>query len=152
MKQLNERDLPVHVQVVAWLLIVNSALGLIGSFVLYTLMISTGGFLSSLGPGGSDPEGARIFAALIGYNALFATAVSALWATVSIPGLVAGVGMLARKSWARVVGIVVSVFTLISFPVGTFIGAYTLFVLFQDAAATYFTSPPAGLSAQPRPA
>lgn len=150
MKQLNEQDLRVHVQVAAWLLIVNSALGLIGSFVLYTLMIGAGGFLSGLGPEGSDPEGARIFATLISYNTLFATAVSALWAAVSIPGLIAGLGMLARKSWARVVGIVVSVFTLINFPIGTFIGAYALFVLFQGAATAYFTSPPTGLATQPR--
>lgn len=150
MKQLNEQDLRTHVPVAAWLLIVNSALGLAVSLILYTLMVSAGAFLSSLGPGNGDPEGARVFAAMVSYNTLFATTLSALVAAISIPGLIAGLGMLARKSWARVVGIIVSVFSLAAFPIGTFIGAYALFVLFQDAVATYFTSPPAGLTAQPR--
>ena len=57
---------------------------------------------------------------------------------LAIPGLVAGAGLLARKSWARILAIVVGILGLVNFPIGTAIGVYTLFVLMQDAAAEYF--------------
>ncbi len=152
MNQLNEQQLRTHVPVASWLLIANSLLGLIVSAFLFALLVSANSFLTGLGPAGSDPEGARIFAQLTGYNTLFATLLSGFVAALSIPGLIAGAGMLARKSWARVLGIVVSVFTLLNFPVGTLIGAYALFVLMQNAATNYFASPPSNLRAAPRPA
>ena len=48
---------------------------------------------------------------------------------LSAPGIVAGVGLLARKRWARIVAIVLGVLHLFEFPFGTAFGAYTLWVL-----------------------
>jgi hypothetical protein len=45
-----------------------------------------------------------------------------------------------RKSWGRVLAIVVGVLNLINFPIGTLIGIYTLWVLFQNTAADYFVA------------
>ena len=48
-----------------------------------------------------------------------------------------GQGVKEHKHWARTAGIVLSVFQLFGFPIGTLIGAYILFNLFQgwDAPA-----------------
>jgi hypothetical protein len=40
--------------------------------------------------------------------------------------------------WGRVLAIIVAVFGLINFPIGTAISIYALFVLLQNAAADYF--------------
>jgi hypothetical protein len=54
---------------------------------------------------------------------LVATAVTAFLA------LIAGYGLLTRKPWGRVLGIVVGILALLKFPIGTALGIYTLWVL-----------------------
>jgi hypothetical protein len=44
-------------------------------------------------------------------------------------GLLAGVGLLQRQSWARMLAIVVGVVGLVDMPFGTALGIYTLWVL-----------------------
>jgi uncharacterized membrane protein (DUF2068 family) len=52
--------------------------------------------------------------------------------------LVAGWGLLGRKSWARVLTIVLGVISLIRFPFGTALGVYTLWVLLSKDGAAEF--------------
>jgi len=66
------------------------------------------------------------------------TAVGLLLIVLGIPGLVAGAGLLARKSWARILALVVGILGLANIPVGTVIGIYAIWVLMQDAATEYF--------------
>lgn len=54
---------------------------------------------------------------------LIATSVMAVLA------LVAGYGLLTRRPWGRVLGIVIGVLALLKFPIGTALGVYTLWVL-----------------------
>lgn len=54
---------------------------------------------------------------------LIATSVMAVLA------LVAGYGLLTRRPWARVLGIVIGILSLLKFPLGTALGVYTLWVL-----------------------
>ncbi len=152
MNQLNEQQLRTHVPTASWLLIANSLLGLVLSLFLFTLMASAGALFTEAIPTGNDPEAAHMLSWMASYNTFMATLISGLVAGLSIPGLIAGAGMLARKSWARVLGIVVSVLTLINFPVGTLIGGYAIFVLMQDAATSYFASPPSHFQAAQGPA
>ena len=42
--------------------------------------------------------------------------------------------------------IVLAIFNLMNFPLGTLIGIYTLWVLFQEAASDYFILPKIGLA------
>ncbi len=59
-------------------------------------------------------------------------------ALLALPGLLAGIGLLRRRNWGRIVAIIVSFLNLLNVPIGTAIGAYSLWVLFQDAATEYF--------------
>jgi hypothetical protein len=53
-----------------------------------------------------------------------------LWLTImGVLGIIAGVGLLARKPWARTMVIVFGCLSLVSFPFGTALGIYTLWVL-----------------------
>ena len=47
----------------------------------------------------------------------------------AILGGLAGWGLLERRPWARVLAIVLSIFALFKFPIGTALGIYTLWVL-----------------------
>jgi hypothetical protein len=60
-------------------------------------------------------------------------------AILSLPGIVAGYGLLRRLNWGRVLAIVIGILNLVNFPVGTVIGIYALWVLMQPAAADYFS-------------
>jgi hypothetical protein len=55
--------------------------------------------------------------------------VSALLVLIGLPALIAGIGLLKQKGWARVVAIVLAVLALASFPVGTAAGIYIIWVL-----------------------
>ncbi|MFB3778757.1 MAG: zinc ribbon domain-containing protein [Bryobacteraceae bacterium] len=53
-----------------------------------------------------------------------------LWLTImGVLGIIAGVGLLARRPWARTMAIVFGCLSLVSFPFGTALGIYTLWVL-----------------------
>jgi hypothetical protein len=152
MKQLNEQQLQTHVPIVGWLLIARSVLEMVGGLIAFVLIMSGSAFFTGLGPAVNDPEGTRVFSVFSTLIALTATLIGALVFGLAIPGLIAGIGLLARKSWARVLGVIVSAFGLVSFPIGTLIGAYAIFVLLQDAAVGYFATPKQRLETAPRPA
>ena len=56
----------------------------------------------------------------------------------SIPGLIAGVGLIRCKPWARILGIVMSIMNLFTFPHYTVIGVYSFIVLFDQEAVQLF--------------
>jgi len=124
MNSLNQRQLQLHVPVVGWLLIVGHAIFLLVGVFVFLL-------LTGIGVASGEREAAAVLVTV-------GTAVGLLLVVLGIPGLVAGAGLLARKSWARILAIVVGILGLVNIPVGTVIGAYALFVLMQDAAAEYF--------------
>ena len=138
MIQLNARQLQVHIPIVAWLLIVGHAIFLlVGAFVFV--------LLTSIGVSVRDPVAPTILL-------IVGTAVASLLGVLAGPGLVAGFGLLARKSWARILAIVVAILGLLNFPLGTLIGLYVIWVLLQDAASAYFEQRNMQLETRPNPA
>jgi len=124
MNSLNQRQLQLHVPVVGWLLIVGHAIFLLVGVFVFLL-------LTGIGVASGEREATAVLTTV-------GTAVGLLLVVLGIPGLVAGAGLLARKSWARILAIVVGTLGLVNVPIGTVIGVYTLFVLMQDAATEYF--------------
>jgi len=61
-----------------------------------------------------------------------------LLALIALPGIVAGLGLVGRKPWARILAMVVGFLGLTAFPVGTLLGLYAFYVLLQDSAHDYF--------------
>jgi hypothetical protein len=50
---------------------------------------------------------------------------------IAIPGIIGGWGLYQRKNWARIVVLIVGIIILVNFPVGTALGIYTIWVVFQ---------------------
>ena len=63
---------------------------------------------------------------------------------LSVPGIIAGVGLLSYQPWARILTIVLSILDLISIPFGTALGIYGLWVLFTTEGARLFEQGGAG--------
>lgn len=152
MKQLNAQQLQTHVPIVGWLIIARSVLGMVGGLIAFALIMAGGVFLTDFGSAVRDPEAVRVFATVTSLITFTAVLIGALVFGLAIPGLIAGIGLLAGKPWARVLGVIVSVLGLLNFPIGTLIGGYAIFVLMQDATTSYFASPPARAQAAPQPA
>jgi hypothetical protein len=51
---------------------------------------------------------------------------------ISIPTLIAGVGLLARQRWALILALIMGCLKLFSFPIGTAIGAYAIWIYAED--------------------
>ena len=48
---------------------------------------------------------------------------------LSAPGIIAGVGLLQLRPWARIVTVILSALNLMNIPIGTLVGAYGLWVM-----------------------
>src|SRR5262245_27142801 len=93
-----------HVKVVGAL---NVVLGAFGLLVAVALMLIFGGATWLVGASG-DPNAA----AAIPILGLTGAALSTFLLVLSLPGVVIGIGLLQRRSWARIAGIVISLLNL----------------------------------------
>jgi hypothetical protein len=123
-----------HVRVLGVLHIAFSAIGLVFAIVLLLVLGGTVGLV-----GASGDADAQFAIPVIGITGMALVAVTI---ALSVPGLVVGIGLLKFRPWARILGIVLSIFDLIWVPLGTVIGAYGLFVLFSKESERLFAAPP----------
>jgi hypothetical protein len=115
---LKENALGTRVKIVGWLWILNG--------VLSVLIAIIGLIIANLNiPGSGD-------SVLVSVGAL----------CFFIPGIIAyiltGYGLLNYKSWARILAIILAILNLILFPIGTAIGIYTLWAMFNDETKALF--------------
>jgi hypothetical protein len=109
-----------HVKVAAWLRIVYSGLGLVGAFIV---LIVFGGISVLAGSSGGEDAAAASWLAVFGFS------LAAFVGLLAVPGLVTGWGLLNYRPWARIANIVLSALDLFTFPVGTALGAYSVWVM-----------------------
>lgn len=121
-----------HVKVLAALYIILGVLGTLFGLALMAL-------LSFIGVAGaaSDPD-AWMALPILGFTG---AALGAFMLLLSIPGIVAGAGLLKYRPWARIVTIVLSALNLMNFPLGTIVGIYGLWVMLSEEGARLFASP-----------
>ncbi|MGH3118566.1 MAG: hypothetical protein ACRD09_04540 [Vicinamibacterales bacterium] len=125
-----------HVKVLGVLHIVLGALGVFGALVLMLAFGSAGGIVGA----SADPDDARIALPIIG---LAGAGLVAFVLLTSVPGIVAGWGLLKFRPWARILAIVLSIFALIMIPLGTIVGVYGLWVLLnKDTERLFMGAPP----------
>jgi hypothetical protein len=123
-----------HIRLLGILNIVWSSVSILIGLVILLVFGGLAGFLAAAGWGSSDTSGLLVapFMAVIGV--LIVLLISA----VSLPALIGGIALLKMKLWSRVLMIVVSILHLFSFPIGTALGVYGLWVLFHDEARRFF--------------
>jgi hypothetical protein len=62
----------------------------------------------------------------------------------SIPQIIGGIGLWKRRSWSRILLLVVSVIELLNIPFGTALGVYTIWVLIHDDTKKILAAADAG--------
>ena len=122
-----------HVKVLGVLYIVFSALGVCAALFLGLSL----GLASGIVGTSASPEDAAVALPIIG---LAGSALVIFLLCVSLPGLITGIGLLKFQPWARIVGIVLAAINLISFPFGTAVGIYGLWVLLNKETEPLFRS------------
>ena len=60
------------------------------------------------------------------------TFVGSILLVISIPAIIAGVGLVYRKAWSRILALIICVIKLFNLPFGTALGVYGIWVLMQD--------------------
>ena len=123
-----------HVKVLGVLMLVLSALGLLTALGVGAMFGI--GAMATVASGDGE---AALAAPIIG---IMGTVLTAFLVIISLPGLVAGWGLLSYKNWARIVAIVLCVLHLINFPFGTAMGIYGLWVLLNKETERLFAAPP----------
>ncbi len=83
----------------------------------------------------------------MGILSLIGTIAVIFMAVIAIPSIVAGIGLLHRREWGRILALVVGILSLIDIPIGTALGVYTIWVLMDDSVRPYFNG---GTSVKPQ--
>jgi hypothetical protein len=113
-----------HVKILGAIYIALSTISLFAALFLAMAVGTAGAIVGTA----ADPNDAAIALPIIG---IAGTALVAFLIIVSLPGLIAGVGLLKMRPWARIVGIIVAILSLLHVPLGTIVGIYGLWVLFS---------------------
>ena len=117
-----------HVTAVAVLQLGMGVLGFSGACILIFAMIGPGLLVVGLE---GDTMPLTILTAI-------STAIAGMIVLFSIPNIIAGVGLLLWKNWARYLTMVIAVLQLFNIPIGTALAAYSLWVLLQDETEVLF--------------
>ena len=122
-----------HVKVLAFLFIIFGALGTLVGLGFMAL-------LSFIGVAGaaSDPD-AWLALPILGITG---AALGVFILILSLPGVIAGFGLLKYRPWARILTIVLSALNLMNIPFGTILGIYGLWVMLSDEGSRLFARPP----------
>ncbi len=120
-----------HVKVLAILYIVLSSLMAIAALFLLLIVGGTTAIVGTTAP----PHDAEIALPIIG---IAGTALVIMLLVLSLPGLLAGFGLLKFRPWARILTLVLSALNLINIPFGTILGAYGLWVLLTKETERLF--------------
>jgi len=107
-----------HLTIVAAIQVGFSIFGILIAVVVYTVLMNVAGFVN-------EEEAVYVLPIVARWVAIF-------FLVISIPGLVGGIGLFMRKSWARILIIILSVIELLNIPIGTAIAIYSIYVLVQD--------------------
>jgi hypothetical protein len=124
-----------HVKILAVLHIVFGGLGVLAALIVMAVFGGLAG-LAHLSDSSSDGVIAGGVLGLIG------AVVTIIVLVISLPELIAGVGLLTFQPWARILTIVLSAIELPGFPFHTALGIYGLWVLLSNEGSALFRPVP----------
>ena len=113
-----------HINVVAALQIGLAILGLFIAGLIFTFFHLLGDFV--------DDNEANLVLGII------ANVIMVVSIIFSVPGILAGIGLFKRKEWARILTLILSVLNLMSFPLGTAVGVYSIWALVSPEVVEEF--------------
>lgn len=123
-----------HVKVLGVLNIVLGALGALAGMVVLLVFGGIAGIVST----SANTQDALTAVPILG---LVGAGVCILLLVLSLPAIIAGVGLLKYRRWGRILAIVLSALNLLNVPIGTALGVYGLWVLLNAETESLFEGP-----------
>ena len=123
-----------HIRVIALLHVIFGGLGVLAGI---GFLVFFGGLAGVVGLADHSSDSAVAMPILGGIGGLIF--IFAL--LLSLPSLIAGIGLLQWKPWGRVMTIVLSVIHLMNVPFGTALGVYGLWALLSREGEALFRAP-----------
>ena len=117
-KQRDPNDMIKHINILG-------ALFLTFSILMIIVGIFINQFLPMVGEISGDSTTIRI-------TSIIGQSIGTLLFIFAAPGFICGYGLITKKAWSRVLGIILSCLSLLSIPIGTMIGIYGFWTLFKD--------------------
>lgn len=127
---MEENRMKKHVSAVAAIRIALHTIGLLGVIIAFAVI----NFAFSFIPVEDIPEAIMPLITGIIYFVFIVIA------AVSVLGLIAAIGLLSYKPWARILTIVVSAISCFNIPIGTLAGVYSIWVMLQSDTIKLFES------------
>jgi len=125
---MEENKMEKHVTVVASLQVGFSALGILAAIIVFVAIRNVWAIVD-------DYEAQRVLKIVAAWVPLFLI-------IISLPGLIAGIGLFLRQGWARILTLIVAALGLLNIPIGTALGIYTIWVLVQPETTKLFNPQP----------
>lgn len=115
-----------HVPILGWCFIVYHAIVAVVGIVI-------GAIVSGAGAISGEREAIFVTGAV-------GIGIACFLIVISLPGILAGIGLLKFRPWARILAIILGAMHLLSFPLGTALGVYALVVLLNDETSAAFSA------------
>jgi hypothetical protein len=126
-----------HISLVGILNIVYRALILLGAGVLFVLAASFGYLIDALVRWGSiEPD--EVPSEIFNITPVILCVIATIMVVVSVVAIIGAVGVMRKREWARVLLLVISFLGLVRVPLGTILGAYSIWVLLNDETIKLF--------------
>ncbi|MFC2166347.1 hypothetical protein ACFLQZ_00100 [Acidobacteriota bacterium] len=117
-----------HISLIGILWIVMGGLSLLFGFLGFLLLFGIS-FIPDMG------REAPFILRTVGSIAIF------FFALFGLPKIIAGIGLLKKKEWGRILTLIVSFISLLNIPLGTALGIYSIIILLKEESIPYFKSP-----------
>ena len=115
-----------HVELLGWLNIVSGVLAVLVGMFVFMILVGSGLISGDW----------RAMSILV----MVAVTVATFMVVLAAPAIIAGIGLLKRKEWARILTLILSCLNVFNFPLGTAISVYAFWVLLNNETAPLFAS------------
>ncbi|MGD0591905.1 MAG: hypothetical protein ABSA44_14075 [Bacteroidota bacterium] len=130
-----------HVTLVGILNIVYRSLAIIGAIVLFCLAYGFS-FLMKFISHFNHNEIQEVPPEVFSIVQIVLTIIGILILIFAVIGIIGAIGVLRKKEWGRITLLIVSFFSLLSIPLGTILGVYSIWVLLNDETIRLFNPVP----------
>jgi hypothetical protein len=122
---MNEQKLDSHKKVLGILYVVSGIITILGALLINVIL----SLVFSFAFDNANPEEQKVIDFI---TALVAYVPAIIMIFFAGPSLLAGIGLLAKQKWALIIALIVGCLKLFSFPIGTAIGIYAIWIFSED--------------------
>jgi hypothetical protein len=122
---MDSTKLDSHKQVLGILYVVSAVLTIIGMALLKAILSVIFSYVLDQ----ANPDDRRVVDMVLSFVEFVPYVIVIL---ISLPTLIAGIGLLTRQPWAMIFALIMGCLKLFSFPIGTAIGVYAIWIYAED--------------------